>query len=55
MSLIFTSGRILTTRDMANSVMKTCLLEFGLTAASAQKVGAPPEKKKKDDKERFFD
>jgi P27 family predicted phage terminase small subunit len=42
-------------RDMANSVMKASLLEFGLTAASAQKVGAPPEKKKKDDKERFFD
>jgi len=42
-------------RDTANAVMKACLLEFGLTAQSAQKVGAPPEKKKKDDKERFFD
>jgi len=29
--------------------------EFGLSPASAQKVGRPPEKKKKDDKERFFD
>ena len=42
-------------RDMANSVMKASLLEFGLTPAAAQKVGSPPEKKSKDGKERFFD
>jgi P27 family predicted phage terminase small subunit len=42
-------------RDMANAVMKACLLEFGLTAASAQKVGKTPDKKEKNDKERFFD
>lgn len=43
-------------RDTANAVMKACLLEFGLTAASAQKVGKPQEKKDKSSgKERFFD
>jgi P27 family predicted phage terminase small subunit len=42
-------------RDMANSVMKACLLEFGLTAASAQKVGKAPEKKARNEKENFFD
>lgn len=42
-------------RDIANTVMKASLLEFGLTPQSAQKVGKPQEKKNKDDKERFFD
>jgi len=42
-------------RDMANTVIKASLLEFGLTPASAQKVGKPQEKKDKSGKERFFD
>ena len=41
-------------KDMSRHV-HALMNEFGLSPASAQKVGKPPEKKDKNGKERFFD
>jgi P27 family predicted phage terminase small subunit len=41
-------------KDMSRHV-HALMNEFGLSPASAQKVGKPPEKKQKDGKDRFFD